>query len=88
MPQVTQSSLSEIKVKLQVENVDKRGVLTGASQEDLEIGNTARLNGSGRSSTLSIGRRRDGKSDDDNFLGLNNDSVPPNNTAIYNVNRV
>ena len=57
LPQVT-SSLSEIKVKLQVSKV------SGGyhSSNDEEFPGTARLNDSGRSSALSIGRERKGSS--------------------------
>ena len=54
LPQVTSSSLSEIKVKLQVANMSS---YHSRSNDGDEFPGTARLNDSHRSSTLSLGAR-------------------------------
>ena len=62
----------------------------GVNQLDMEYGNTARLDGSGRSSTLSLGRGREVASEDndDDRVNLHSHRVPPNNTATYNLKQI
>ena len=63
----------------------------GVNQLDIEYGNTARLEGgSGRSSTLSLGRGRDVASDDndDAVVNIHSHRAPPNNTSTYNTKQL
>ena len=62
-----------------VTNYDRRN----NEKDDIDYGNTARLDGSGRSSTLSIGRQREMASE-----GNNSQRGPYLNSASYNLKKI